>query len=496
MTNIVSQVVYQPAQQHPERPAIVTRAGEVFSYAQLAQSVGQLAGHLRGRGVQPGEVVGISMGGHPLHLLTLLALAQTGAVALPLHPAVPEERRRLAARRFGASRVVSESGDMALEGIGFLGLDRSEFRADGPSDLQIHPAAAEDPMQLLITSGTSGDPKAVIWTHGNVAARNETTEPGDLSPKRVLQMDLNFFAGVGPAMRALAHADTLVFPASVAAEHVLIALLTQKVTHAYLSPHQAGMLAGLVGANVINACSDLVSLRIVGAYLTAPQRETLSRRLTPNVYVVYGAVEAGVVTIATPDMLARHPETVGATCAWAEVELVDPAGAQVAAGTIGEVRIRSAQSVGGYYLDEARTRTRFRDGWFYPGDRARFDAEGLLYIEGRVDDMMNVGGAMVDPEDIERTLSSHPVVLDAGAFLSVAPDGQALLSVALVLTDARRLEEIRAYAQSKLGPLAPARYVLAKLLPRTQTGKLQRHLLSSAFPVPRPDAPARARTAH
>ena len=495
MDNIVSQVVYGPARRTPERPALVTRAGEVFTYAQMADAVGQLAGHLRARGLHPGQVVGLSMGGHPFHLLTLLALAQVGAVSLPLHPAVPAERRLLAARRFDAACVVSESPEFALPGLDFIGLDRSEFRADGPPDRRIHPVAADDPMHMLATSGTSGDPKVVVWTHGNVALRNRTAEPGDSSPKRVLQMDLNFFVGIGPAMRALAHADTLVFPASPAAEHVLLALLTQRITHAYLAPYQASLLAGLVGANVGPVCPHLESLRIVGDHLTAPLKDLLCRRLTPNVYVAYGAVEVGVVTMATPDMLARHPESVGTTCPWADVQVVDAMDREVPANTAGEIRIRSAQMVGGYHRDEARTRGRFRAGWFYPGDHGHVDAEGFLHTEGRIDDMLNVGGAMVDAQDIEKTLGLHPVVLQAGAFLSEAPDGRPILSAALVLTDAGRLEEVRTFAQAKLGPLAPARYVLAQMLPRTGTGKLQRRLLAAAFPLSPPAPPVPPRPA-
>ncbi len=486
MSNVVSQVVYRPADRHPERPAIINRAGEVFSYAQAAAAVGQLAWHLRRRGILPQQVVGVSMGGHSLHLLTLLALAQIGAVSLPLHPAAPADRRLLAATRFGATCVVSESRDLALAGLAFICLDQSEFRSDGPSDPDIHPVAPDDPMHIMIGSGTSGDPKAMIWSHGNVARRNQTYEPGGDSPKRVLQMDLNFFVGFGPALRALAHADALVFPASPSAEDVLATLITRKITHAYLSPHQASVLASLLGADVDTVCPDLVSLRVVGERLNAELLRTLRHRLTPNVYVAYGAVEAGVVTLATPEMLSRQPETVGSPCPWAEIQVIDAAGAPVPAGTVGEIRIRSMQQVGGYHLDEERTLAHFRGGWFHPNDRGHFDAEGLLYIEGRVDDMINVGGAMVDAGDVERTLCAHPAVREAGAFVYRRDDGQAFLSAALVLADPGRLAEVQAFAQTRLGPLAPVLYVLANTLPRTPTGKIQRRLLATAFPSQRP----------
>jgi len=488
MNNIVSQIVYGPVQQNSDLPAIITRTGDVFTYAQLATAVGQVTGHLRLRGVQPGRTVGVSMGSHPLHLLTMLALAQVGAVYLPLHPAVPPERRRLAADRFGAGCVVSDSREFALEGLAFIGLDSSEFRTDCPSDPAVYPAAPDHPMQILVTSGTSGNPKGMVWTHGNAARRNQTWEPGGSCPKRVLQMDVNFFIGSGPALRALAHGDTIVFPQSMAMEHVLITLITQKVTHAYLSRHQASLLASLVGGNAGPVCPDLLSLRVIGEHLTAPMRNVLSQRVTPNIYTIFGGVEAGVSTIGTPEMLARHPDTVGRATDWAEVQVVDGGGAVVLAGTEGEVRVRSTQMVHGYYRDEERTRLRFRDGWYYSGDRGRLDAEGLLFLTGRVDDLINLGGFLIDGDDVERTLRLHPAVIDAGVFTSAAPDGQVLLSAAVLLNDPQRLEELHRFAQSQLGPLAPARYVPVRGLPRTADGKLDRGGLSSAFPLAGPDA--------
>ena len=485
MDNIVSQVVYESAQRHGDRVAIVTAAGEELTYAQLAQAVGQLAGHLRGQGILPGQVVGISMPGNPLHLLTLLALSQVGAVVLPLHPAVPADRRRLAARRFGATCVVSHREKFAIEGLSFVAIDRTRIAADAAVDSAIHPAAPDDPMYLLLSSGTSGNPKAMTWTHRNISLRNQTVEPEGPRQKRVLPLDLNFFAGVGPAMRALAHGDALVFPASMTPEDVLLALLVREVSHAYVSPHQAERLANLVGEDVDNACPHLVSLRIVGEHLTAQSWEKLSQRLTPNIYVVYGTSEAGVITLATPEMLKRQPETVGPACPWAEVQIVDESDEAVPLHTIGEVRIRSGQLVLGYSGDDRRNRTNFRNGWFYPGDRGRLDDKGWLYIEGRIDDMINVGGDMVDAHDIESVLCSHPAVIEAAAFLSMAPDGQSFVSAAVVPTDDRRLSEVCSYAESRLGPLAPVRYVLASTLPRTQTGKIQRNMLASSFPVPR-----------
>ena len=109
------------------------------------------------------------------------------------------------------------------------------------------------------------------------------------------------------------------------------------------------------------------------------------------------------------------------------------------------------------------------------------DEEGLLYIEGRVDDQLNVGGLKINPEDIDQVLAAHPSVLEAGAFVLANSEGRELLASALVLRDVAHAEAVRQHAQQKLGPLAPKQYFIVASLPRTITGKLRRAELTAQF---------------
>jgi acyl-coenzyme A synthetase/AMP-(fatty) acid ligase len=478
MHNIVYDLVYKHAGERPESAAVISGQGEIISYAQLARLVGQMANYLRHCGVAAGRVTGISMGTHPVHVVTMLAVAQLGGVSLPLHPMVPMERRMLAARRFGATCVISGRQDMALNGLEFIGVNESIFEGSRSADDAIHPATPDDPMRIIISSGTSGDPKGMILTHGNMSSRIHTSEAGAQSNSRVLPMDINFINGFRPAVSSLARGGTLVFPVSHMLEHVLLALITQKVTHVYFSPFHVRQLVGIIAPNVVTACPDLVSLRIGGASIAPDLLHTVRRRITQNVHISYGSTESGMVSYATPEMLEKYPDTVGKLCKWAEVEIVDEQNLPRKTGETGIIRIRSAHQVKGYYRDDNRTREHFRDGWFYPGDLGRFNEEGLLFIEGRLDDILNAGGAKINPEDIESVLVSHPAVADAGAFIAMPQEGGEVLAVALVLNNPARLNEVANYAQAKLGPLAPAHYEIVQHLPRTPTGKLRRDMLT------------------
>ena len=135
--------------------------------------------------------------------------------------------------------------------------------------------------------------------------------------------------------------------------------------------------------------------------------------------------------------------------------------------------------VDGYLHDAARSARHFADGWYYPGDRGYFDDEGLLFIEGRDDDLLNVDGLKIDPEDIETQLCSHPSVREAAVFVAEDPDGNQILSAAVILTDPADVHAVAVHARERLGSLAPRRLVVVKSLPRTATHKLRRHALAS-----------------
>ncbi len=476
----VAELISEQARLRPASPAIISH-DKIITYGQLSVAAGVVARHLRQHGVTPGQVVGVSMGQNALHVITLLALTQVGAVSLPLHPAVPVERRALAASRFGASCLVSGRDDMALMGLQFISLAGLSF--DGSAitpDAEMHQVSADTPFRIALSSGTSGDPKGMILTHGSMLLRINSPDPYYSSLSRTLPMDLNFMLGFRPAFSALAQGSALVMARSMAPEQLLQSIVSHAVTHTYLSPAQVHAIADLLAVGSVH-CPSLICLRIAGGPLSRRLLDELRARLTPNVYVRYGSTESGLVTYATPETLARQPGSVGRVCPWAQIEVVDENDVLLPVGSVGELRIRSEHQVQGYYLDDVRNQQQFREGWFYPGDLGRFDAEGLLYIEGRADDQLNVGGLKVNPEDIDAVLSTNAAVAEAGTFVFRGEEGQEALAVALVLRAGAEIGEVRNHALAQLGPLAPARYFPVSSLPRTITGKLRRAELSEQF---------------
>ena len=419
------------------------------------------------------------MGQNPLHVISLLALAQIGAISLPLHIAVPLERRALAATRFGASCVISGRDDMALTGLPFILLAGLSF--DGSAitpDTRIYEASADTPFRIALSSGTSGNPKGMIVTHGSMMLRINSPDPYYSSLSRTLPMDLNFMLGFRPAFSTLAKGAALVMPQSTVPEQLLQSIVRHGVTHIYLSPAQAHGIVDLLAAGSVH-CPSLICLRIGGGPISAALLHEVREKITPNVYVGYGSTESGLLTHATPEILDRQPGSVGRVCPWAQIQVVDENDHPVPAETIGVVRIRSRHQVSGYFRDEERTQRCFRNDWFYPGDLGGFDEEGLLYIEGRADEQLNIGGFKVNPEEIEAILSRHAEVVEAGVFVLSGTEGNEQLAAAVVLRAGSQISEVEAHVRAQLGPVVPARYFVVTSLPRTLTGKLRRAELSA-----------------
>jgi acyl-coenzyme A synthetase/AMP-(fatty) acid ligase len=194
------------------------------------------------------------------------------------------------------------------------------------------------------------------------------------------------------------------------------------------------------------------------------------RKMTPHVYLPYGLGELGLVSMATPEMVLDDPTSVGVLEPGVSLELVEG----------GEIRVKIPHQPTSYYGPDAGDRTRFRgDGWFHPGDRGRMSPEGKLYIEGRVDHIINVGGRKVSPEYIESILMEFPGVREAAAYGIGGGAAEVQIAAAIVTSGVLNRDALRAYANERLNVIAPVRYVEVKSLPRNSMGKLEREGLTS-----------------
>jgi long-chain acyl-CoA synthetase len=203
---------------------------------------------------------------------------------------------------------------------------------------------------------------------------------------------------------------------------------------------------------------------------------------------LYGLTEStGLATILPPDEHEQGDRlrSVGRPADGVELRVVDPdTGVDRPAGDVGEIWLRSAQIMAGYWRRAEETaEVLLTDGWLRTGDAAYVDADGYVFIHDRVKDMIVTGGENVYPAEVERALLAHPGVADV-AVVGVPDDrwGETVKAVVVTLPDAASPEELIAFAREHLAHYkCPTSVDLVTALPRNASGKVLKRELREAY---------------
>lgn len=191
-------------------------------------------------------------------------------------------------------------------------------------------------------------------------------------------------------------------------------------------------------------------LTVASAMLPLATRKAILSRLTPNLHIGYASNEAGTITHATPADLALNPDTVGRAVETVALRIVDDLDRPLPAGAIGEVCVRSPLVSEHYIGDPAATDRAHRNGWFHMGDTGYLDADGYLFLRGRVDDRINFGGRKLYPIEIEEVLLAHPAVAEAVALAMPSARNQEVPVAAVVLRHPVAANELESHCRAAL----------------------------------------------
>ncbi|MBI2370791.1 MAG: AMP-binding protein [Deltaproteobacteria bacterium] len=480
-----------------------------LTYADLNARACALAAALQGLGVKKGDPVAICLPTRVEHVELLLAAAKIGAVAIPLDVKWREVELRSVLRALEPRVVVSEEVHLAqVEAAGIpAGRCLVVGAASGPGRPAYEALARErapepeadvgedDLFLVMITSGTTGFPKACMASHRTFFYRclNRGIDKGlSADDVTLLVMPLYFNAGRVSVVAGLCFGGTVVLRRRFDPVEALRAVEAEGVTATTIVPTICDRL--LEGRRECRASTDsLRYLGITGAALHRRTIEGLLRSITPYVYLAYASTDTGQVTTLRPeDQLTRFGSS-GQVVWGIDVQLVDEAGRPVPRGEVGEVTCRGPSVHLGYYRNEEATRAAFRDGWFFTGDLGRFDEQGYLYIVGRRKSMIKTGGISVFPEEIEGVLHTHPKVGEAAVVGVPHPAwGEAIRAVVVlrpgeVVTEQDLIE----FCKGRLAPYkAPKAVEFVETLPRTESGKVAKERLRARYAPGGGDGPA------
>ena len=359
------------------------------------------------------------------------------------------------------------------------------LRPEPEQEPPLRSAIDVDLAAIIYTSGSTGDPKGVMLTHRNMltAATSISTYLGMREDDVVLGvLPLSFDYGLYQMIMCFRLGARLVLLRSFAyPAEVLKTVGAECVTGFPGVPTLYAMLAELKGTEDF----DLRSVRFVTNTAAALEAKHIAaiRRLFPGarIFSMYGLTECKRVSYLPPEMLDEKPDSVGIAIPNTELWIVDENDRRVGPGVVGQLVVRGATVMRGYWDKPVETAKKLRPGplpgelVLYTGDYAKLDAEGFLYFVGRMDDIIKTRGEKVAPREVERALSAIPGVKEA-AVIGVPDEilGQAVKAfVALERGAEFRPADVTRECQKRLEGFMVPKYVqIVDSLPKSSNGKI------------------------
>jgi long-chain acyl-CoA synthetase len=478
----IADIVRLHAQRMPDRPALADNA-ETIDWATAQARIEAAAWHLREHGVAAGDVVALSLRRGLPSVVLAMAVARLGASWCTVDfRARPAERDILLAAIAPRLTLTDRQGG----GSAWPAATVDEQWQTCPARGGVPPMVADPtaPATLILSSGTTGAPKAAGLSHEAAAWRGivRALEAELRVGTRALNtLSLAASATVsGVLAQLLAGATTFFCPAIFTPEELVEQVNTLHIEQTTMVPTVVRGLLGL-GVDGRLLMRELGQLFVLGSAFHAEEKREVMARVTPMLFEHYGAAGAGPIATATPAVVARAPTSVGYPAPFVRIEIVDESGHALRAGETGRVRVRTpgaaTAAIGDARDDGAE---RIVDGWVYPGDLGRLSDDGALFLEGRAASIIIRGGQNLYPEEIERVLLTHPAVVEAAVIGRSEPQlGE--VPVALVVVQGEL--SVAGLAEHCRGQLQPAKVPVAfhivDALPKTPTGKVRRAGLAS-----------------
>ena len=452
----------------PSRIALVVDESEI-SFAELGRAIDRVARALLGAGVGEGDRVALVASSGLLAVATVLACARIGAAAAPMSARATANEIETMAKVAGCGPVAVAERDVADrvgEALGRRPL--SDEILSGDSEISPRADVGDDDVAVvLFTSGTTGTPKPVPFSHavlgGRVTAFAPPPDPSAATLASISCVPFHHVAGLVGVFVGLAGGNTVVLQRRFDAGAWLNLIEQRRVQRVFLVPT---MLQRIIDHPEISK-ADLSSVQLItyGAAPASPELIERARDVFPPSTVfmqVFGQTETlgGVVALGPGDEEAARAGSVGRPMAGVDVRVVEPAtGEDVPDGEVGEFWARAPHTA--------------TPGWIRSGDLVRRDANGYIYAVGRMSDVINRGGEKIDPAEVEAVLRAHPDVTDAAVAGYADPEmGQRVGAVVVSRSDQ---EALRTWCLTRLERYkAPERVVFVDAIPLTELGKVSR----------------------
>jgi amino acid adenylation domain-containing protein len=513
----VEEFLESSAKRLPDKTALVC-SGQRLTYRDIEERCNQLAHGLLALGLQRGDRVVIHLDNSIEAVLSFFAALKAGAVSVMVNPTTKVDKLTYIVNNCKARVLIGHGRNLAslqdccnqaphLQSLLIVGTEPASVEVGSKRCVSLGGLINQyaqctqklpkkcidiDLAALIYTSGSTGNPKGVMMTHLNIvaAATSITTYLENSSEDVIFDvLPLSFDYGLYQVLMGFKVGGTVVLERSFTYPHaVMETIVREKVTGFPIVPTISAILLQMNLAQY-----DLSSLRyITNTAAALPTRHILElRRLFPQtkIYSMYGLTECKRVAYLSPDQIDIRPTSVGKAIPNEEVYIVDEQGCRVGQGVVGELVVRGANVMKGYWELPVETDRMLKPGplpgekVLYTGDLFRMDEEGYLYFVGRKDDIIKTRGEKVSPKEVENVLYNLDGIAEA-AVIGIPDEvlGQSIKAVITLKEGAFLTEkDILGHCAKHLEDFMVPKFVdIEKSLPMTSTGKISKRELKLA----------------
>lgn len=500
MLHTIRDCVDHQAQERPDAVYLVApETGRTLTFAGLQRASCRLANHLAALGIAPGERVALLMHNGYQTLRLFIGAMYGGYCVTPLNLLAQPSQLEYVLDHCD-TRIVFASPDQVERLNAVLGnivreirivacdVDAEEFIGTPDTVPNLVPVGGEDDALMMYTSGTTGKPKGVVLAHRSVVAGGRfVSEAHRLTPSDRVMAVLPLYhinAQIVTAVAPLVHGGSLVLPHRFSASSLWEQVVRHGCTWVNVVPTIIAYLVN--GPDPKEQGLDISRVRFcrsASAPLPPSQHRAFEQKFGIGVIETMGLTETAAPCFTNPlDPTKRKIGSPGQAFG-NEARIVDADGKTLPPGGTGEIMVRGANVMKGYYKDPEETAKAFSsDGWLRTGDLGHLDADGFVFVTGRIKELIIKGGENIAPREIDEALLRHPAILEAAAV--GIPDGsygQEIMACVVTKPDARCTEEeLRVFCGKELGAYkTPKIFRFVDELPKGPSGKVQRLRLVS-----------------
>ncbi len=479
--------IHMSSNQDATRPALLFNNGAV-TYGELEENIQKYAAYLNSQGLKAGDRVAIALPNCPEFIYSYFGVTRAGGVTVPLNLLQTPAELAFMLNDSGARFLITNE---AISGAfsRLPGQPKKLIVLDQQCRREISSAPAahfqerdpESVCTLLYTSGTMGQPKAVMLTHNNLIGNVKSMD--DVSH---FSAGDNFLA-VLPMFHSFGWATSVLLPLYVGCSITILDAFRPKEVLQALAQKGITVFCGVPSMFAV-----LLKLRRQAPFPTLKyaisggdsisEEHMLSFEKTFSFPIIegYGLSEASPVVSLNPLKGIRKIKSVGLPLTGVQVKIVNEENRELPAGEIGELIVKGPNVMQGYYHREEETRSVLKEGWLYTGDLAYRDHDGYIYIVGRKKELIITAGYNIYPGEIEEALEAHQSVAEAAVIGIPHPVKGEVIKAFIIPVEGFTPEkhELLRFLKGKLSIYKiPELFEVREELPRGANGKVLKRML-------------------